>query len=96
MAERAKGLLRDYRHELSARAALKTELWFIPRAAIEPVIAHNAVALDFVNNYVAVSSAGGLVARLFDLRGKLSKAELDDFVRSVAGVASASYRTLPT
>ena len=76
-------MLRDYRHELSARAALKTELWFIPRAQIEPVIAHNAVALDFVNNYVAVSSAGGLVARLFDLRGKVSKAELDDFVRSV-------------
>lgn len=76
-------MLRDYRHELSARAALKTELWFIPRSAIEPVIAHNAVALDFVNNFVAISSAGGLVARLFDLRGKVTKAELDEFVRSV-------------
>jgi ATP-binding cassette subfamily B protein len=76
-------MLRSYRHELSARAALKTELWFIPRTAIEPVIARNPAALDFINNYVAVSSAGGLVARLFDLRGKVSKPELDDFVRSV-------------
>jgi len=76
-------MLRSYRHELSARAALKTELWFIPRTAIEPVVARNPAALDFINNYVAVSSAGGLVARLFDLRGKVSKAELDDFVRSV-------------
>ncbi|MES2259742.1 MAG: peptidase domain-containing ABC transporter [Pseudomonadota bacterium] len=76
-------LLRDYRHELSVRASLKTELWFIPRTAIEPVIAHNPAALDFVNDYVALSSAGGLVARLFDLRGKVSQAELDEFVRSV-------------
>ena len=76
-------MLRSYRHELSARAALKTELWFIPRTAIEAVIAHNPAALDFVNNYVAISSAGGLVARLFDLRGKVSKAELEEFVRSV-------------
>jgi ATP-binding cassette subfamily B protein len=76
-------MLRSYRHELSARAALKTEVWFIPRAAIEPVVARNPAALDFINNYVAVSSAGGLVARLFDLRGKVSKPELDDFVRSV-------------
>jgi ATP-binding cassette subfamily B protein len=76
-------MLRSYRHELSARAALKTELWFIPRTAIEPVIGRNPAALDFINNYVAISSAGGLVARLFDLRGKVSKTELEDFVRSV-------------
>jgi len=76
-------MLRSYRHELSARAALKTELWFIPRGAIEPVIGRNPAALDFINNYVAISSAGGLVAKLFDLRGKVSKPELDEFVRSV-------------
>ena len=76
-------MLRSYRHELSARAALKTELWFIPRAAIEAVITQNPAALDFVSNYVAISSAGGLVARLFDLRGKVSKTELEEFVRSV-------------
>jgi ATP-binding cassette subfamily B protein len=76
-------MLRAARHELSARAALKTELWFIPRTAIEPVIRGNPAALDFINNYVAISSAGGLVAKLFDLRGKVSKPELDEFVRSV-------------
>jgi ATP-binding cassette subfamily B protein len=76
-------MLRSSRHEVSARAALKTELWFIPRTAIEPAVARNPAALDFINNYVAVSSAGGLVARLFDLRGKVSKPELDEFVRSV-------------
>lgn len=76
-------MLRSSRHEMSARAALKTELWFIPRAAIEPVVARDPAALDFINKAVAVSSAGGLVARLFDLRGKVSKPELDEFVHSV-------------
>ncbi|MBQ5965073.1 peptidase domain-containing ABC transporter [Massilia sp. ZL223] len=76
-------MLRSSRHEMSARAALKTELWFIPRAAIEPVVARDPPALDFINKAVAVSSAGGLVARLFDLRGKVSKPELDEFVHSV-------------
>jgi ATP-binding cassette subfamily B protein len=76
-------MLRDAHHELSARASLKTELWFIPRRALEPVVAHNPVARDFVTSYVAISSAGGLVARLFDLRGKVSKDELEEFVRSV-------------
>ena len=76
-------MLRSYRHELSVRAALKTELWFIPRTAIEPVIGRNPAALDFINNYVAISSAGGLVARLFDLRGKVNKTELEEFVRGV-------------
>ena len=40
-------------------------------------------ALAFVTSYVAISSAGGFVARLFDLRGKLDKQELADAVRSV-------------
>jgi ATP-binding cassette subfamily B protein len=76
-------MLREVHHELSARASLKTELWFIPRTAIEPVLKRNPVARDFVTSYVAISSAGGLVARLFDLRGKVGKEELEEFVRSV-------------
>ena len=43
----------------------------------------NRGAHDFVTSYVAISSAGGFVARLFDLRGKVSKSELEEFVRSV-------------
>jgi ATP-binding cassette, subfamily B, bacterial HlyB/CyaB len=76
-------MLRDYRHEASARASAKTELLFIPRAAIQPVVDGNPAALAFVTNYVAISSAGGFVARLFDLRGKLSKSELEEYVSSV-------------
>ncbi|HEY1996576.1 peptidase domain-containing ABC transporter [Paraburkholderia sp.] len=76
-------MLRAYLHESSVRASAKTELLFIPRSAIEPVIAGNPAALAFVTSYVAISSAGGFVAQLFDLRGKLNKAELEEYVRSV-------------
>ncbi|MDK2658533.1 peptidase domain-containing ABC transporter [Cupriavidus consociatus] len=76
-------LLREYRHESSVRASGKTELLMIPRSVAEPVVAGNPAALAFVTSYVAISSAGGFVARLFDLRGKLDKQELADAVRSV-------------
>lgn len=76
-------MLRDYGHEASVRASAKTELLFIPRTAIEPIIAGNPAAQAFVTSYVAISSAGGFVARLFDLRGKVNKGELEEFVRSV-------------
>jgi ATP-binding cassette subfamily B protein len=76
-------MLRDYRHESSVRASVKTELLFIPRKVIEPIIARNPAAQEFVGSYVAISSAGGLVARLFDLRGKVNKKELEEFIRSV-------------
>jgi ATP-binding cassette subfamily B protein len=37
------------------------------------VVGGNPAALAFITSYVAISSAGGFVARLFDLRGKLDK-----------------------
>ncbi|HEV3104693.1 MAG TPA: peptidase domain-containing ABC transporter [Trinickia sp.] len=76
-------MLRDYWAEASVRASSKAELLFIPRTAIEPVLAANEAARSFVTSYVAISSAGGFVARLFDLRGKLTRAELEEYVSSV-------------
>jgi subfamily B ATP-binding cassette protein HlyB/CyaB len=76
-------MLRNYLHESSVRASAKTELLFIPRTAIEPVIAGNPDALAFVTSYVAISSAGGFVTQLLDLRSKLNKVELEECVRSV-------------
>ena len=76
-------MLRDYWHETSARASSKAEVLFIPRAAIAPVVAGNAAVQSFVTSYVAINSAGGFVARLFDLRGKLTRAELEEYVSSV-------------
>jgi subfamily B ATP-binding cassette protein HlyB/CyaB len=76
-------MLRDYRHESSVRSSGKTELLFIPRAAIEAALAGNPDAHAFISSYVAISSAGGFVAGLFDLRGKVAKGELEELIRSV-------------
>lgn len=76
-------MLREYRHESSVRASGKTELLCIPRVVSEAVVAANPAALAFITSYVAINSAGGFVARLFDLRGKLDKTELEEAVRSV-------------
>src|SRR5438105_3600987 len=59
-------MLRDYWHEYSVRASVKTELLFITRKAIEPIISRNPAAQAFITSYVAISSAGGLVASLCD------------------------------
>jgi subfamily B ATP-binding cassette protein HlyB/CyaB len=76
-------MLRDYRHESSARASTKTELIFIPRSVIAPIVAGNPAARAFVASHVAIGSAGGLISQLFDLRGKVDKSELEELVRSV-------------
>jgi len=76
-------MLRDYRHESSARASGKTELLFIPRSVIAPIVAGNPAARAFVASRVAISSAGGLISQLFDLKGKVDKDELEELIRSV-------------
>ncbi|MGE5649741.1 MAG: peptidase domain-containing ABC transporter [Bacillota bacterium] len=87
-------MLRDHWHESSVRASVKTELLFIPREVIAPVIARNRAALDFVTSYVAIASAGGFVTRLFDLRGKVNKEELEEFIRSVGVKRVAAGREI--
>ncbi len=76
-------ILREYRHEWSARSSGKTELLFIPRDVIGPVVASNPTARAFIADRVAISSAGGLISHLFDLRSKVDKSELEEVTRSV-------------
>lgn len=74
--------LREVRHESSVRASSKCELVFIPRTSIEPVLTANREARAFVANFVAINSVGGFVSRLFDLRGKVESAEIENLIRS--------------
>ncbi len=87
-------MLREYRHEASVRASGKTELLFLPRAAITPVMAQNAPAQAFVSSYVAINSVGGFVTRLFDLPGKIDRGELEEAVRSVGVKRVAAGRVI--
>lgn len=76
-------VLRNYTHESSVRASSKTELLFISRAVIGPILEKNPAAREFIASYVAINSAGGFVSRLFNLRGKVKKSDIENFVRSV-------------
>ncbi|MCI0667972.1 MAG: peptidase domain-containing ABC transporter [Methylococcaceae bacterium] len=75
--------LREHKHEASVRASAKSEVLVIPQSVLAQAVARNPEVRTEITRYVAVSSAGGFVTRLFDLRGKLDKNELDDVVRSV-------------
>ncbi|MEM9624477.1 MAG: cyclic nucleotide-binding domain-containing protein, partial [Pseudomonadota bacterium] len=75
--------LREMPHEFSVRASAKAELLTIPRATIARLLSKNAGAGAFINSYVALRTVGGVVNRLFELRGKVDKEELEKLVRSV-------------
>jgi subfamily B ATP-binding cassette protein HlyB/CyaB len=76
-------MLREYRHESSVRSSGKTELLHIPRSAFAPLLNGNDKAMGFITSYVAISSAGGVVSRLFDLRDKVEKDDIEQIINSV-------------
>ena len=76
-------MLRDYPQESSVRSSSKTELLFFPRSVFAPLLEKNKEAQAFVTSYVAINSAGGFVSKLFNLRGKVKKGEVEEFIRSV-------------
>lgn len=76
-------VLRDYPHESSVRASSKTELLFFPRAVFADVLKNNEAAQAFIASYVAINSAGGFVTKLFNLRGKVKKEEIEEYIGSV-------------
>ena len=76
-------MLREYRHEWSARASAKSELLFIPRSVIGPIIAGNSAAYAFVSSRVVINSAGSLISQLFDLKSKVDKGELEQLASSI-------------
>ncbi len=76
-------VLREVRHETSVRASGKVELLFISREGFSPLLASNDKARAFVSSYVAINSVGGFVSRLFDLRGKIDKKEIENVVSTV-------------
>jgi len=76
-------MLREYRHEWSARASAKSELLFIPRSVIGPIVAGNSAACALVSNRVVINSAGSLITHLFDLKGKIDSSELEQLASTI-------------
>ena len=77
------GMLRDQTLEYSVRSSGKTEIIFIAKEAFTDIFQQNDKARSFVATYAAIASAGGLVNRLFDLRGKVDKSEIAQVVATV-------------
>jgi subfamily B ATP-binding cassette protein HlyB/CyaB len=75
--------LREYRHEYSARASGKTGILIIPREAIARILEKNETTKRFISNYATINTAGGFVSKLFDLRQKLDRKELEELIQSI-------------
>jgi ATP-binding cassette, subfamily B, bacterial HlyB/CyaB len=76
-------MLREYRHEWSARASAKSELLFIPRSVIGPIVAQNSAACALVSSRVVINSAGSLISHLFDLKSKVDPSELEQLASTI-------------
>ncbi|MFO7641400.1 MAG: peptidase domain-containing ABC transporter [Candidatus Competibacteraceae bacterium] len=75
--------LRKYRMEVTARASGKTELVFVPRDALAPVLARHPVVGGLLARQASINAAGGFISQLFQLRGKVDKDELVQLVDSI-------------
>jgi ATP-binding cassette, subfamily B, bacterial HlyB/CyaB len=75
--------LGDYRHEWSARSSGKTEVLFIPRSVIGPILDANPAARAFVSGRAAINAASVLIRQLFDLKSTASKSDLEELTRNV-------------
>ena len=69
--------------DVSVRSSGRTEILLIPRAALMPVLKANPAAQRYIARYAAISSAGGMVNRLFDLKGKVSDEVLEEFILGI-------------
>ena len=75
--------LGDYQHEWSARSSGKTEVLFIPRSVIGPILEANTTAKAFVAGRAAINATSVLIRQLFDLKSTVSKSDLEELTRSV-------------
>ena len=75
--------LREHRHGHSVRASRKGELLSIPRETFEPLLAGNRKAREFLSSFVAIRSAGDFLIKLFDLRGKIEQAEINEIIGKI-------------
>jgi len=75
--------LKNIRHGYSAKSAAESELLLIPQDVLTRVIRQNGRALGFMIRHVAIQNTGGFVAQFFELKGKLSKAEIEGVIETL-------------
>ena len=75
--------LGEYCHESSARASAKTELVFIPRAAIVSLLQENQNAKSFIVRYAMINATDGFVRSVFGLKGKVDRDKWEELICSI-------------
>lgn len=76
-------LLPSRRYTFSARSSGKTEVLHISSSVIQTIIEHTPAYSNYIKQYLTLKLAGGLVTRLFDLRKKADRKEIEQTIRSV-------------
>lgn len=75
--------LRNAPLEYTARATAECEILKIPRAALSNLWGKNPRIEEYMTRYAAVKAAGGLVARLFDLKGEIARKEFESMIETI-------------
>ncbi len=76
-------VLRDSPLDCTVRAAARCEILKIPRVALVELWRQNPKIEEYMIRFAAVKTAGGLVARLFDLKGEIEKKEFESMIETI-------------
>lgn len=87
-------ILQDHALDFSARAAGKTEIAFFPRESIINLLNKNPDYAGFIKQFIALKLTGGFVSKLFDLRQKMNREDIDTSVRSVGAKRIQAGQTI--
>lgn len=89
-------ILNDQPIDYSVRSSGKTEILFFSFDAITSLLDKNEAARNFMTRYIALIVTGGLITRLFDLRAKLDRTELENIVQRIGVKRVPSRRQILT
>lgn len=76
-------VLRNSRLEYTARATAECEILKIPRASLTSIWQQNQKIEEYMVRYAAIKTTGGLVERLFDLKGESGKKEFESMIETI-------------
>lgn len=76
-------LLPDKKYNYSVRSSGKTEIVSIPISAVQAIVQRIPDYNNYIKQYLILKLTGGLVSKLFDLRKKADRKDIEQAVRSV-------------
>ncbi len=87
-------ILKDHQFDFSARAAGKSEILFFPSESIVHLLHKKPDYASFIKQFLALKLTGGFVSKLFDLKQKMDREQVDTAVRSVGAKRVQAGQTI--